>query len=208
MLRAKHITTTLPGAEFVVTGDLSDLNDTLLLAEKINRLGAFDAIIHNAGVYKASNNETFMVNSLAPYILTCLINKPRRLIYLSSGLHTEGDPYKDYSDYKSGNFYYADTKLHIVMLAKAVSRKWPDVFANAVNPGWVPTKMGGIWAPDNLNKGAETQAWLAVSNDSEALVSGKYFFHKQQRPSLPAADNITFQENYLEICYKICGLTL
>ena len=72
---------------------------------------------------------------------------------------------------------YSDSKLHILMLCKAVARKWPDVYSNAVNPGWVPTKMGGIGAPDNLQKGYETQAWLALSNDEEAKVTGEYFYH-------------------------------
>ena len=69
----------------------------------------------------------------------------------------------------------------MVLLAKAIARKWHGVYANAVNPGWVPTKMGGAGAPDDLQKGAETQSWLAISNDPEALVSGRYFFHRKEK---------------------------
>jgi len=72
---------------------------------------------------------------------------------------------------------YSDSKLHILMLCKAVARCWPDVYANAVNPGWVPTKMGGRGAPDDLKKGYETQVWLAVSNDEKAKQRGRYFHH-------------------------------
>jgi hypothetical protein len=68
-----------------------------------------------------------------------------------------------------------------MMLCFAVARHWADVFANAVNPGWVPTKMGGSGAPDNLQKGYETQVWLSVSDEAKAKVSGRYFFHQQQK---------------------------
>ena len=75
---------------------------------------------------------------------------------------------------------YSDSKLHVMMLCKAVARKWSDVYANAVDPGWVPTKMGGRGAPDDLQKGYETQVWLAVSDDEKAKVSGRYFLSERK----------------------------
>ena len=80
----------ISGAENVLTGDLSSIEETIKLADKVNSLGTFDAVIHNAGVYRASSKEIFSVNTLAPYILTCLIQKPKRLIYLTSGMHFQG----------------------------------------------------------------------------------------------------------------------
>src|SRR3954451_12131486 len=80
----------VPGAQTVLTADLGDTLETKQLAAKVNALGNFDAVIHNAGVYQASAKEILMVNTLAPYILTCLIERPRRLIYLSSGMHLGG----------------------------------------------------------------------------------------------------------------------
>src|ERR1700712_2678835 len=80
----------VPGAQSVVTGDLSNIEETKKVAESVNALGAFDVVIHNAGVYQTSAKEIFAVNVLAPYILTCLIQKPKRLIYLSSGMHQGG----------------------------------------------------------------------------------------------------------------------
>ncbi len=77
----------MPGAEGVVTADLGTLDETKQLAAKVNALGKFDAVIHNAGVYNASAEEIFTVNILATYILTCLIQRPARLVYLSSGMH-------------------------------------------------------------------------------------------------------------------------
>lgn len=196
----------LPSAEKVLIGDLSDIEETKHLAEEVNATGRFDAIIHNAGVYQSAAKVILAVNTLAPYILTCMIQKPKRLIYLSSGMHLHGDTtLKNLSENKS-NVTYSDSKLHVLILAKAVARKWPDVFANTVNPGWVPTKMGGRNAPDNLEKGIQTQVWLAVSNDDKARVSGHYFFHQQESRYLHLADDIILQDKFLHLCEKICGV--
>ncbi|HYJ44980.1 MAG TPA: SDR family NAD(P)-dependent oxidoreductase, partial [Pyrinomonadaceae bacterium] len=70
----------VPGAESVVTADLGSIEETKQLASKVNATGTFDAVIHNAGVYNTSAKEIFTVNTLAPYILTCLMKKPGRLI--------------------------------------------------------------------------------------------------------------------------------
>ena len=92
------------------------------------------------------------------------------------------------------------------MLSKAVARKWPEVYANAVDPGWVPTKMGGKGAPDDLQKGYETQSWLAVSNDPVAKVSGHYFYHQAEHRYNVLADDISLQEEFLSTCKEITGV--
>lgn len=204
--RGRQALAGVPGAENVLTADLSDIKEIINLAEQADATGRFDAVIHNAGVYRISNSITFMVNSLAPYILTCMMLRPERLIYLSSGLHSQGRSVMDTDAWQAGRFHYGDTKLHVILLAKAISRKWQGVYANAVNPGWVPTRMGGTGAPDDLIQGAETQTWLAVSNDAGALVSGRYFFHKKERAYLQLADNIALQEKYLKMCEQISGI--
>lgn len=175
-------------------------------------------MIQNAGVYRVSQNNfgadglpaLFVVNSLAPYILTCLMHKPKRLIYVSSDMHLQGDPSLDNLPVgkhdRNGDVSYSDTKLHDVILSMAVARRWADVYANAVDPGWVPTKMGGAGAPDSLEKGYQTQVWLAVSNDPEARVSGCYFHHKRQARHLPAAEDTTVQEKFLARCERITGV--
>jgi NAD(P)-dependent dehydrogenase (short-subunit alcohol dehydrogenase family) len=196
-----------PEAESVVTGDLSNVEQTKNLAHEVNKLGTFDTVIHNAGVYQTAAKEIFAVNTLAPYILTCLINKPKRLIYLSSGMHSHGH-FKP-ENFKTDTNYitYSDSKLHVLMLCTAVARKWPDVYANAVDPGWVPTKMGGRGAPDDLQKGYETQVWLAVSNDEKAKVSCHYFFHQKERHHNPEADDLLLQEKFLSLCKEITGIS-
>lgn len=188
------------GARGVLTGDLSDTGQVQLLAEKANALDTFDAIIHNAGVYQTSAEQLLHVNTLAPYILTALMNRPKRLIFLSSGMHLSGHAH--WTERPS----YSDTKLQVLMLAKALARYWPEVYANAVDPGWVPTKMGGKGAPDDLEKGYETQVWLATSNDPAALVSGHYFHHLEQTRYNTAADDVKLQDELLLKCTRLTGI--
>ena len=213
--RAKQALAKVPGAEDVLIADLSGIDATRGLASKANASGKFDVVIHNAGVYRVPPGSVgadglpvlFAVNSLAPYLLTCLMQKPKRLIYLSSGMHLQGNPDLDNLragiHNKSRHISYSDTKLHNVILSMAVARKWTDVYANAVDPGWVPTKMGGAGAPGNLEKGFQTQVWLAVSNDPQAKVSGRYFYHKTQHHYLPAATDVPVQEKFLAVCEQI-----
>ena len=196
----------VPGAEHVISGDLSDFNETKNVAHEANALGRFDAVIHNAGVYRAASYEIFMVNTIAPYILTCLIQRPGRLIYLSSDLHFHGRANLEYFKKDSNRISYSDSKLHVVMLSMAVTRKWSEVYSNAVDPGWVPTRMGGRGAPDDLQKGYETQAWLAVSDDSRAKVSGRYFHHRTERRCNPQASDVMLQEKFLSLCGDITGI--
>jgi len=192
----------VPGARDVLIADLADMEQTKWLAEKANQLRKFDAVIHNAGVYQTGAQQLLHVNTLAPYILTALMKRPQRLIYLSSGMHLSGSP--EWTELPG----YADTKLHILMLAKALTRKWQEVYANAVDPGWVPTKMGGKGAPDDLDKGYETQVWLATSDDREALVSGQYFHHRQTVRYNHAADNELLQDELIRQCSRLTGVEL
>ena len=196
----------VPGAESVLTADLSSIEQTKKLAADVNALGAFDAVIHNAGVYEVPSETIFAVNTLAPYILTCLIRKPKRLIYLSSGMHLQGRLNLENFKLETTGVNYSDSKLHVVMLSMAVARAWPDVYSNALDPGWVPTKMGGQGAPDDLQKGYETQVWLAVSDDEKAKVSGQFFFHQKQRSYNPQASDAMLQEKFLEVCRQITGV--
>src|ERR1700752_281642 len=197
----------VPGAESVLTADLGNIDDTKQLASKVNALGKFDAVMHNAGVYRSSPEEIFTVNTLAPYILTCLIQTPKRLIYLSSGMHLQGCSKLESFTTEISRITYSDSKLHVLMLCKAAARTWPQAYANAVDPGWVPTKMGGQGAPDDLQKGYETQVWLAVSNDEKAKVSGRYFHHQKESLYNPEADDVLSQDRFLSLCEEITGVS-
>jgi NAD(P)-dependent dehydrogenase (short-subunit alcohol dehydrogenase family) len=204
--RAREALDKVPGAETVLTADLSHIEETKKLAAEVNALGNFDAVIHNAGVYQSSAEEILTVNTLAPYILTCLIERPQRLIYLSSGMHLGGSAKLESLHTRARRITYSDSKLHVLILCLAVARKWPEVYANAVDPGWVPTKMGGASAPDDLQKGYETQVWLAVSGDRRAKVSGRYFHHEQEARYNHEADDEQLQERFLNSCGEITGV--
>lgn len=197
-----------PGSESVVTADLRSIDETKQLASSVNALGKFDAIIHNAGVYNASAEEIFTVNTLAPYILTCFIQRPKRLIYLSSAMHLQGHSKLESFETEISRITYSDSKLHVLMLCLAVARRWQQVYANALDPGWVPTKMGGRGAPDDLQKGYETQVWLAVSSDEKAKVSGRYFYHQKESRYNREADDVRLQERFLALCREITGAFL
>ena len=206
--RGQEVLDRVLGAETVVTADLSSAEETKQLASKVNALGNFDAVIHNAGVYQASSAEILAVNTLAPYILTCLIERPRRLIYLSSGMHLDGRSKLESFKTDVSRITYSDSKLHVLILCLAIARKWPEVYANAVDPGWVPTKMGGKAAPDDLKKGYETQVWLADSNEKRAKVSGRYFHHQKESRHNPQADDVELQERFLSLCKEITGVSI
>jgi len=203
--RAQDAMKKVPSAEDVLIGDLANTEETKQLAVDANKMGRFDTVIHNAGVYRTSARKILAVNTLAPYMLTCLIQKPQRLVYLSSGMHKQGNPHLEQLASGEG-ISYSDSKLHMVLLAKTVARKWRDIYSNAVDPGWVPTKMGGAGAPGDLEKGFQTQVWLAVSNDKKAKVSGRYFYHKKEADSHPKADDISLQDKFLDRCDQATGI--
>lgn len=210
-----------PGASGVVTGDLSVLRKAREVADQANRLGRFDAVIHNAGVgYQEPRRiqtedglpHVFAVNTMAPYVLTALIERPARLIYLSSGLHRgAGTGLDDLLWQKrcwQGYSAYSESKLHDVLLAFAVARLWPDVLSNALEPGWVPTRMGGAGAPDDLAQGHLTQAWLATGDDPLARSTGRYFYHEALREPDPVTRDEVTQEALLNACARLSGVTL
>lgn len=186
----------------VVTGDLADPEQTRDVAGQVNRMGPVDAVIHNAGVLHGP--DIFTVNVVAPYLLTALIHRPRRLVYLSSGMHRGGrpDPARLGRDAK---VTYSDSKLYLTTLAAAVARLWPDVLSNAVDPGWVPTRMGGAGAPDDLRLGHLTQEWLATSDDPAALTSGGYWYHQKLQEPHRAVRDERFQDELLDHLAEVTG---
>ncbi|MGI0507088.1 SDR family NAD(P)-dependent oxidoreductase [Burkholderia sp. ZZQ-2] len=131
-------------------GDLSDPAQIRNVARQVNDIGRMDAVIHNAGVI--SGAPLLVVNVVAPYLLTALIQRPQRLIYVSSSMHRGGNTNLSGMDWTGGTptGSYSDSKLLVTTLAAAIARLWPGVYSNAVDPGWVPTKMGGAGAPDDL----------------------------------------------------------
>jgi NAD(P)-dependent dehydrogenase (short-subunit alcohol dehydrogenase family) len=218
--RAGAVGDLAPGAAGVVIGDLSSAAETRELADQVNDIGRMDAVIHNAGVFLEPSRsataeghaKTLAVNTLAPYLLTALIQRPDRLIYLSSGLHhTVAGSLRDIDwtgrQWNAGQAY-SESKLLVTALALAVARGWPEVLSNAVDPGWVPTKMGGPAATGDLKLGYLTQTWLAVSNDAAATGSGGYWYHRQRREPAAEARDVDFQDQLMDRLAALTGVAL
>ena len=218
--RAAALTDLVDRGAALVVGDLASTQQTRELADQINRLGRMDAIIHNAGVYgdrerhpsPEGHPRLLAVNALAPYLLTGLIERPDRLIYLTSDMHVSGDDSLDDLDWNTrrwnGTQAYCDSKLFVTALAMAIARRWPTVISHAVDPGWVPTRMGGPSASDDLEEGHLTQTWLAISDDPQATRSGQIWHHRRPAPSAAAARSIDFQDRLLIRLAELTALEL
>jgi NAD(P)-dependent dehydrogenase (short-subunit alcohol dehydrogenase family) len=204
----------------VAVGDLQSAAETRGVAEQVNAVGRMDAVIHNAGVYREPGRgstpeghaKTLAVNTLAPYLLTALLHRPDRLVYLSSGLHRGGEGSLGDIDWTRRAWdpaqAYAESKLHVVGLALALARRWPGVLSNAVDPGWVRTRMGGPSAPVDLDTGQRTQSWLAASGDPDALQSGGYWRNRRRdTPAAEAADP-PFQDALIARLAELTGVAL
>lgn len=175
------------GWSAVVRGDLSDLEQVRSVADQVSALEPLDAVIHNAGTTDPAH--LLAVNVLAPYLLTALAARPARLVYLSSSMHRSGST--DLGRIARGEVTYSDSKLYVTVLAMAVAARWPGTVAHAVDPGWVPTRMGGPGAPDDLAAGHETQVWLATHEVTPA--TGGYWHHRRAQRAHPAAGDPAFQ---------------
>ena len=219
--RAEAARAALPRADAVLVGDVSTLAAMREVARQANAHGPFEAVIHNVGLgYREPRrvetvdglSQLWAVNVLAPYVLTALMRKPDRLVYLSSGMHLMGDPGLDDLQWSArrwnGSQAYSDSKLHDVLIGFGVARRWPDVPTNVVNPGWVPTRMGGPGAPDDLDQARRTQAWLAAGDERDAHRTGCYLYHRQPADLHPAVRDSELQDRLLDYCRVVSGLAL
>ncbi|KEF55264.1 uncharacterized protein A1O9_08918 [Exophiala aquamarina CBS 119918] len=221
--RARAARAACVDAEACLIADLTDISQTRKLADQANALGSFDAVIHNAGMYTGPYRKTnegwpsiVAVNTISPYVLTGLLKpRPKRFVFVSSGLHNGGDSTcEDITWAKRGEAgfkdhqAYADTKLHNVLLAAALARKWPSVQTNSLDPGWVPTKMGGHSANGDIDAAIDTYVMLATGGGAAKGVTGKYWFKcKPNSPMKPAEDEAV-QQKLLDELEAVTGLKL
>jgi NAD(P)-dependent dehydrogenase (short-subunit alcohol dehydrogenase family) len=219
--RSQAARAALPEAFDVVVGDVTTIAGMHAVAERANAVSRFDAVIHNVAIgYREPRrvetedglSHLFAINVLAPYVLTALMQRPDRLVYLSSGMHTGGLPDMDDLQWKrrrwNGSQAYAESKFLDVLLAFGIARRWPKVRSNALEPGWVPTRMGGPGAPDDMVAAPVTQAWLAAGDDPAAAVTGRYFYHQREKTPAPATRFNDLQEALLAHCADVSGVSL
>lgn len=218
--RANDVRRELAGVEAIILGDLAEMQQVQNMAKQLNQMGRFDAVIQNAGIYSRASRDPvagdipqiFMVNTLAPYVLTALMERPERIIFVSSSYHQGADIDLDDITWKqrawSGYEAYASSKFYDALLAKALARHWPKHYINAIRPGWVPTHMGGAGAPDDLEQGAFTQSFLAVSDEASAHVSGKFFFHMRKQHADPRLNDTELQDRFLAECATLSHIPM
>jgi len=206
--RASDAQKACPGAEGALTADLSSTEATKTLAKELNAKGPWDAIIHNAGVMGVPSSSKgpeglptlFATNTLAPYMLTCLVKPPKRLVFLSSQLHQGGDS----SLREIQRCGYGDSKLHNTMMAFAFASKLEGVEVSSLDPGWVQTKMGGAGASDDINAAVDTYVMLAEGG----VESGKHWYHCKERSYQKHAASEEKQEKLLSELEGISGVSV
>ncbi|KAF7720207.1 Short-chain dehydrogenase/reductase (SDR) family protein [Penicillium ucsense] len=221
--RAEEARAKCPGAAGVLIADLTTMAETKKLAEEANAIGTFDAVILNAGMFHGDYRKTpdfgmpalAFVNVIALYSLVCLLNRPKRLILISSTLHKQAktdlkDPFWLERGEKGFQVFqaYCDSKFHVLLLAKAAARRFKGTSVTAVHPGWIQTKMGGESATDNMQDGIDTYLMLAEGDYDQSL-TGVYFEPKRKLAgSLPAGDDENLQEQMVQACEELTKLKL
>ncbi|KAL5338813.1 hypothetical protein BJX70DRAFT_365722 [Aspergillus crustosus] len=215
--RAATTQKAVPNASAVLTGDLSSIAETKKLAEEADKAGPYDTIIHNAGIGYGSTSSSqttsdgisavFAVNTLAPYILTSLMARPKeRLMFMSSDSHYGGDG--SLKNVKQSHSY-GDSKLHDVMLANGFARRLDGIQVVSMHPGWVRTKMGGDMAPGGQDEIAQALAEWAVGKGKLAgLPTGTFFTTRGKKDTHPAAGDEKKQNKLLEICAEVSGVAV
>ncbi|KAI0189769.1 short chain dehydrogenase [Xylaria flabelliformis] len=225
--RAQDARKACPGAADVLLGDLTSIEETKALASSLSKLEPMDCIFHNAGLYLGPYRAqaegypaVFAVNVLAPYILTCLAPLPKRLVYASSGVHFGGstslDDFGWRERHKAGRFSdrsaYADTKLYNIMFGYAFARRFASrgVIVNSIDPGWVPTKMGGAAARGDILESERLYVILAEGSGEAEGKNGCYWENGTRGPAQAKKDayDEQAQDALLKKLEEITGLAV
>lgn len=204
----------------VVVGDLGEPDQVHDLIATLGASTPFDVVIHNAGIDSTGSRQVntvgqplvTAVNLYAPYMMTTLMPRPSRLVFLSSSWHYDGHGNIDDIEWTSrpwdGIQNYCDSKTLLTAMTLWFARCWPDVVCQAVDPGWVPTRMGGAGAPDELELGHPTQVWLASSDDPAALETGGYWFHMERLDPIAIVTDTAFQDRLMSRLEVLTGVPL
>jgi NAD(P)-dependent dehydrogenase (short-subunit alcohol dehydrogenase family) len=209
-----------PSATHCLTGDLSTISGIKAFAQEANKHGPYDVVMHNAGLYLGPFARTedgvpslVAVNTLAPYVLACLMDKPERLVFVSSQLHQNGNAglsditWKQRGEAAWGNGAqgYADSKLHNIMFGFAFARHY-GIPTASVDPGWVKTKMGGPSAMDDLDAAVETFAMVCTGEGEVGKKETGHWYQGREREYREEARDVERQEKLLGILEEVTGV--
>jgi NAD(P)-dependent dehydrogenase (short-subunit alcohol dehydrogenase family) len=222
-----------------LVADFSDLGQVRQLAarfqEKFSRL---DILINNAGAYfnkrqrtKYGVEKTFLVNHLAPFLLTNLLldslyrSASAHIINVASNAHEHAN--LDLEDLNFDRFYfgfwaYGRSKLANILFTYELARRLKDahVTANALHPGRVGTDifktdfsiLGGPlkWFMERISltpeQGADNTVYLATSPDVEGI-TGKYFVKREAVLSSTISCDEDLARRLWEKSEKVTGLS-
>ena len=218
--RVHHAFIANPDAVACFEGDLASIESTLHLAGALNAEPPFDVVIHNAGLGGGGErHETvdgleriFHTNVVGPYLLTALMPVSPRVVYLTSGLESAGRWTPADLQWRErewdGMQAYSDSKLHDSMLSFELAARHPESIVNVVDPGWIKTRMGGAGAWDEVEDGAETQVWLATSDDPLATASGRYVKRREEHAPNPLVHNREARAALIAELERLTGVPL
>ena len=211
--------------------DFSDLGQVRSLASSFkDRHPRLDVLINNAGTYFNFRKDTpcgvemtFLVNHLAPFLLTNLLLDPLkasdsgRIVNVSSESHRQDQMDFNNLGFQKGYFgfkAYARSKLANILFTYELARRLEntDVTVNALHPGHVATD---IWKTNfsffgpvlkwimarfalTPEQGADNSIYLASSPELEGT-TGKYFIQRVPKPSSP----ISYDENVAKKLWEI-----
>jgi NAD(P)-dependent dehydrogenase (short-subunit alcohol dehydrogenase family) len=213
--RGRPVLEQLGGDTTLVTGDLAQLDEVHRLADQIQAHGPVDVLVHNAGVWVRGSaprttvdglETTFVVNVLAPHLLTHLLaaDLGSRLIWLGSGMANSGRPDPaTLGRRQEPSRAYADSKACDVALALAWGRRLPAVASVAVDPGWVKTKLASAGAPGDVTSSADTLAYCCTEAD---LTSAPYWRNRAPTPVPQHLRDEALQDAIAAACDRLAGI--
>lgn len=215
LARTRALLEDIAGAGPIETyrADLSRLNEVAELARSVAACHqSLDVLINNAGVFKLAGptdvdglDVRFVVNTLAPYILTkqllSLLSENGRVVNLSSAAQAPVDLEALAGKRALGDSEaYAQSKLAITMwsfhLAQELGRDGAVIVA--VNPAsFLASKMvkdAYGMAGNDLSIGADILVRAALSEEF-ADASGRYYDNDSKRFADPQADALSASKN-------------
>jgi retinol dehydrogenase-14 len=220
--------------------DFADLAQVTRLAEEFTgRFKRLDVLVNNAGAYFNQRHvtaygeaeRTFVVNYLAPFLLTNLLierlraSAPARVVNVTSGAHVYATLDFDDLGFSRGYFgmkAYARSKLANILFTYELARRvqGSGVTSNAVNPGQVATD---IWSTNfsilgplikgyirmtgqTPEQGARLLIYLAASPEVEG-VSGEYFSRGKSMRSSELTYDKEVARRLWQVSEELAGLS-